>query len=327
MNNIVSPQFDAQGRLRHLLTLDGVPAAEIEALLAAAEPLIATPGVAADYPAALAGRTVATLFFEPSTRTRCSFELAAKRLGADVVHLGAAGSSAAKGESLADTLYTLEAMNVDLLIVRHKESGVCEKLAALAGPQTAIVNAGEGRTDHPTQGLLDALTIARRKPDFAKLGIAIVGDIAHSRVARSAVTAFTALGATDLRLVGPTAWLPEEPPFAAAKHFTRLGEGIAGADVVMALRIQKERMNSAELPDSSSYFENYGLTEARLAAAAPDALVMHPGPMNRGVEIDDEVADGWRAVIREQVRNGVAVRMAVMMRLLENRADREEVLV
>ncbi|HET7369788.1 MAG TPA: aspartate carbamoyltransferase catalytic subunit [Gammaproteobacteria bacterium] len=327
MNNTVSPQFDAQGRLRHLLTLDAMPAAEIEALLAAAEPLIATPGAAADYPPALAGRTVATLFFEPSTRTRCSFELAAKRLGADVINLGAAGSSTVKGESLADTLHTLEAMNADLLIVRHTQSGICEKLAALAGPQTAIVNAGEGHRDHPTQGLLDALTIQRHKPDFANLSIAIIGDIAHSRVARSSVAAFTALGATDLRLVGPAAWLPDDPAFAMAKCCTALEEGIDGADIVMALRIQKERMSSVELPDSDSYFDTFGLTEKRLAAAAPDAIVMHPGPMNRGIEIDDEVADGPRSVIREQVRNGLAVRMAVMMRLLENRANQEEVLV
>ncbi|HET6655717.1 MAG TPA: aspartate carbamoyltransferase catalytic subunit [Gammaproteobacteria bacterium] len=323
----MSPQFDAQGRLRHLLTLDDMPAAEIEALLAAAKPLVAEPGAAADFPAALAGRTVATLFFEPSTRTRCSFELAAKRLGADVVHLGAAGSSTVKGESLPDTLYTLEAMNVDVLIVRHKDSGVCAKLATLAGPQTAIVNAGEGHRDHPTQALLDALTITRHKPGFAGLKIAIIGDIAHSRVARSSVTAFATLGAKDIRLIGPPTWLPDDRAFAAAERFTRLDDGIAGADIVMALRIQKERMQSAELPDSNSYFETYGLTEKRLAAAAPDAIVMHPGPVNRGVEIDDEVADGWRSVIREQVRNGVAVRMAVMQRLLDNRTKAEDILV
>ncbi|HET7569141.1 MAG TPA: aspartate carbamoyltransferase catalytic subunit [Gammaproteobacteria bacterium] len=314
-----SPQFDAQGRLRHLLTLDAMPAAEIEALLTAAESLVAAPGEAANYPPALDGRTVAMLFFEPSTRTRCSFELAAKRLGAQVVNLGAAGSSTVKGESLTDTLYTLEAMNVDLLIVRHRDTGVCAKLAALAGPHTAIINAGEGRRDHPTQGLLDTLTIRQHKPDFANLRVAIVGDIAHSRVARSTVAALRTLGVPDLRLVGPAEWLPEhDAAFGDAAQFTQLEEGIADADVVMALRIQKERMRSAELPDFASYFARYGLTEARLGAAAPDAIVMHPGPMNRGVEIDDEVADGWRSVIREQVRLGVAVRMAVMLRLLEN---------
>ncbi|HET6725103.1 MAG TPA: aspartate carbamoyltransferase catalytic subunit [Gammaproteobacteria bacterium] len=322
----MSPQLDPQGRLRHLLTLDGLSAAGIEALLAAAGPLVAIPGAAAEYPATLAGCTVATLFFEPSTRTRCSFELAAKRLGADTVNLGSSASSTVKGESLTDTLHTLEAMNVDFLIVRHRDTGICETLAECAGPHTIIVNAGEGHRDHPTQGLLDVLTISQHKPRFAGLRVAIVGDIIHSRVARSTVTALATLGVDDIRLVGLPAWLPHEAPFATASRHTRLEDGLADADVVMALRIQKERMNEIELPDLETYFEHYGLTENRLAAA-PDAIVMHPGPMNRGVEIDDEVADGPRSVIREQVRNGVAVRMAVMLRLLDNRHSRTEILV
>jgi aspartate carbamoyltransferase catalytic subunit len=319
MNPSKSPQFDAQGRLRHLLTLDDVPGAEIESLLADAGALVAEPGAPAEFPPALAGRTAANVFFEPSTRTRCSFELAAKRLGAHFVELDLPGSSLVKGESLDDTLYTLEAMNVDLLVVRHRDNGVCARLA-VAAANTAIINAGEGNRDHPTQGLLDVLTIARHKPAFANLGVAIIGDIAHSRVARSTVTALTALGTTDLRLIGPAGWLPEEKPFAAAGRFTSLADGLAGADVVIALRIQKERMQQAELPNMSSYFDHYGLSEKRLSVAAPEAIVMHPGPMNRGVEIDDEVADGPRSVIREQPRNGVAVRMAVMLRLMQNRA-------
>jgi aspartate carbamoyltransferase catalytic subunit len=291
-------------------------AAEIDAFLIDAERYLAPAGRPAAFPPLLAGRTVALLFFEPSTRTRCSFELAAKRLGATVVNLDTAASSAVKGESLPDTLYTLEAMHVDLFVVRHTQAGVCADLARLAEPHVAIVNAGEGRRDHPTQGLLDALTIKRHKPNLARLSVAIVGDIAHSRVACSTVTALRTLGVADIRLIGPAEWLPEGEPFAGTRSCTELADGIADADVVMALRIQKERMAAADLPDFKSYFARYGLTEERLSAAAPDAIVMHPGPMNRGVEISAEVADGPQSVIREQVTNGVAVRMAVMQRLL-----------
>jgi aspartate carbamoyltransferase catalytic subunit len=317
-------QFDRHGRLRHLLTLDEMPASAIRALISAAERLIAPPGAAADFPPLLAGRTMATLFFEPSTRTRCSFELAAKRLGAATVDLGAA-SSTSKGETLADTLHTLEAMNVDVLVVRHRETGLCAELADLAGPHTVVVNAGDGARDHPTQGLLDVLTIARHKPRFEELAVAIVGDIAHSRVARSAITALATLGVADIRLAGPPAWLPDAAPFDVATRRGELDRCVEGADVVMALRIQTERMREAELPNLNRYFDRYGLTEARLMPAAPDAIVMHPGPMNRGVEIDAALADGPRAVIREQVRNGVAMRMAVMARLIENASSPAEV--
>lgn len=304
-----------------------MPADTIRTLLANAERLLAVPGEAIACPPALAGHSVALLFFEPSTRTRCSFELAAKRLGAVTVNFHAAAASIAKGESLADTLYTLEAMGVDLFVVRHRDSGVCAELARLAAPHVAVVNAGEGRRDHPTQGLLDTLTILRHKPDLERVRVAIVGDIVHSRVAYSAVTALTALGVTDIRLVGPAEWLPRDEPFARASRHTALKDGLAGADVIMALRIQKERMAAAEEPDSDRYFARYGLTEDKLAGAAPGAVVMHPGPMNRGVEIAAEVADGPRSVIREQVTNGVAVRMAVMQRLLNKPTDTEALLV
>lgn len=321
MNDAVSSQFDAQGRLRHLLSLDTLPASEINALLRTAQGLIAAPGDAAAFAPELRGRTVANLFFEPSTRTRCSFELAAKRLGAHFVDLDLPGSSLVKGESLADTLYTLEAMNVDLLVVRHQQSGTCASLAA-DSDNTAVINAGEGRTDHPTQGLLDVLTIAQHKSSFAALRVAIVGDIAHSRVARSTAAALTTVGVRDLRLVAPAAWLPDDGDYAGTRCFSQLEDGLADVDVIIALRIQKERMQQPELPDVHRYFDHYGLTQSRLALAASDAIVMHPGPMNRGVEIDDVVADGPQSVIREQPRNGVAMRMAIMMRLLENRTAR-----
>jgi aspartate carbamoyltransferase catalytic subunit len=317
-------QFDNRGYLRHLLTLDDMPAAEIRALMTAAGRFIAAPGAAADFAPLLAGRTMATLFFEPSTRTRCSFELAARRLGATTLDLGSA-SSTSKGETLADTLNTLEAMNVDILAVRHLEAGLCARLARIAGEGTVIVNAGEGERDHPTQGLLDVLTIARHKPRFDNLAVTFVGDIAHSRVARSTMTALATLGVADIRLAGPAAWLPEAAPFDRATRRGELDACLDGADVAIALRIQKERMGEAALPDFKAYFDRYGLTETRMARAAPDAIVMHPGPMNRGVEIDGALADGPRSVVREQVRNGVAMRMAVMARLIGNVANPAEI--
>ena len=304
-------QFDAQGRLNHLLTLEGVDRTTLTTLLDQADSFRTTPGQPVRHHTVLAGRTVVNLFFEPSTRTRVSFELAARRLGADVLNLDIAASSVAKGESLPDTLYTLEAMNADLFVVRHRDAGVQELLARHAAPHVHVLNAGEAHVSHPTQGLLDALTIRRHKRDFASLSVAIIGDIKHSRVARSSVQALTTLGTRDIRLAGPKSLLPKKGE-VKGELFTDADDAVAGADVVMMLRIQKERMRKAAMPGEKAYFKRYGLDAKRLKLAKPGAIVMHPGPMNRGVEIAPEVADGPQSVIREQVENGVAVRMAVM---------------
>jgi aspartate carbamoyltransferase catalytic subunit len=311
-------QRDPDGRLRHLITLEGLSRAEITNLLDFAQFYVRA---ASDLPArdqSLAGHTVANLFFEPSTRTRVSFELAARRLGADVVNLDMQSSSRVKGETVLDTIYTLQAMHADILVMRDAEPGLPAFVARYVAPHVSILNAGEAHLSHPTQGLLDALTIRQHKRDFAKLTITIVGDIAHSRVARSAWQVFSALGTKELRLAGPSSFLPPENTFAGARRFTDVGQAIEGADVVMALRIQKERMDRAHIPDEASYCREYGVTAERLAKAQPDVIVMHPGPMNRDVEIAGDVADGPRSVIQQQVANGVAVRMAVLATIARN---------
>jgi aspartate carbamoyltransferase catalytic subunit len=305
-------QLRADGTLRHLLTLEGLPRRLLEELLERAQSLVRAPGER--YPASqiLAGITVANLFTEPSTRTRVSFELAAKRLGAQVVNLEVQLSSRAKGESMLDTVYTLEALHTDVLVIREAEVGVLGLVARHVAPQVSVLSAGEAHIAHPTQGLLDALTVRQKKRHFEPLSIAIVGDIRHSRVARSAYHAFRTLGVGDLRIVAPPAFMPEEAEFAGATRYGSLKAGLKDADVVMMLRIQKERMTQASLPDGDRYFAKFGLTPERLALAKPDAIVMHPQPMNRGIEIASDVADGAQSVIRDQVRNGVAVRMAVL---------------
>jgi aspartate carbamoyltransferase catalytic subunit len=304
-------QFDARGHLKHLLTLEGVARQTLTSLLDRADAFRVIPGEAPRRHTWLAGRTVANLFFEPSTRTRASFELAARRLGADVLNLDIGASSAVKGESLADTLYTLEAMNVDVFVVRHKEEGVPALLAQHAAPHVHVLNAGEAHLSHPTQGLLDVFTIRRHKKDLSKISVAIVGDIKHSRVARSTVRALVTLGTRDIRLAGPKSLLPKKGELYG-EFFTDADKAVAGADVVMMLRIQKERMQKAAVPTAAVYFNRYGLDAKRLRLAKPGAIVMHPGPMNRGIEIAPEVADGPQSVIREQVTNGVAIRMAVL---------------
>jgi aspartate carbamoyltransferase catalytic subunit len=299
--------------LRHLLTLEHLPRATLERLLARAEALRPL-ALGAGAREALRGRTVVNLFFEPSTRTRSSFQLAALRLGADVLNFEVALSSARKGESNVDTLRNLEAMGATLFVVRHSDSLAVRELAAHAGPATAIVNAGDGRNAHPTQGLLDMLTIRQHKgEDFSRLAVAIVGDLRHSRVARSDLHALRTLGAGEIRVAGPASLLPETAELAGTRACATLDEALEGADVVMMLRLQRERMEEGLVPSLESYHAAWGLTAARLARARPDAIVMHPGPMNRGVEIDDAVADGPRSVILQQVANGVAVRMAVLL--------------
>jgi len=305
-------QINSQGQLRHLITLADLSRAQIEAIIERASRYLTPIGQPPPRDTILRGHTVANLFFEASTRTRASFELAAKRLSADVLNLDVNMSSRAKGESLIDTIYTLQAMQVDIFVVRDASTGVPERIAKRVAPHVAVLNAGESEVSHPTQGLLDLMTIQRHKGDLSKLCVAIVGDIKHSRVARSATEALTKLDIGELRLVGPPELLPDEE-FPGTRSYERLEDGIRDADVVMALRIQKERFAQlGNMPDPQEYFRRYGLTEECLRIAKPDAIVMHPGPMNRGVEIEGTLADGPRSVIQEQVTNGLAVRMAVL---------------
>ena len=303
-------------RLRHLTTLENLPRETIERLLDRAETLRDACAHGTRKLDVLAGRTVLNLFFEPSTRTRTSFELAARRLGADVVNFNIALSSTSKGEELFDTLHTLEAMHLDAIIVRHKESGTPDELVRHAMSGVSVINAGDGNRAHPTQGLLDALTIRQHRPDFENLVVTICGDIRHSRVARSDVHALAALGAGEIRLCGPAALLPDAAEFPQCRYTEDFDSAIGGADVAIMLRLQKERMAATELPDEAAYFRQYGLDQRRLKRAAKGCLVMHPGPLNRGIEIADEVADGVQSRILEQVANGVFVRMAVLAELL-----------
>ncbi len=315
----MNAQLRADGSLRHLITLEDLPPAIIEQLLERAQSLVRLLGERPPVSQALAGFTVANLFTEPSTRTRVSFELAAKRLGADVVNLEVQLSSRVKGESMLDTVYTLQSLHVDALVIRDAETGVPATVATHVAPHVSVLSAGEAHVAHPTQGLLDALTVRQHKSRFDALSIAVVGDIRHSRVARSAFHVFRALGVPDLRIIAPPALMPEPDEFAGCVRHTALESGLRDVDVVMMLRIQKERMAQAELPDADRYFASFGLTPERLALARPDAIVMHPQPMNRGIEIASDVADGPRSVIRDQVRNGVAVRMAVLREVLGRR--------
>jgi aspartate carbamoyltransferase catalytic subunit len=305
-------QLDAHGYLKHFLTLEGLSRELLVKILDKTEGFLGVARQAVKKVPLCQGKTVANLFFETSTRTRTTFELAAKRLSADVLTLNIAASSTSKGETLLDTLRNLEAMHVDMFVVRHAESGAAHFIAQHAAPRVSVINAGDGRHSHPTQGMLDMFTIRRHKGDFAKLRVAIVGDILHSRVARSQLAALKTLGAGEVRIIAPRTLLPAEPESLGARVFHDLREGVRDADVVIMLRLQRERMRGAMLPSEHEYFQLFGLTEERLATAKPDAIVMHPGPINRGVEMDSQVADGPRSVILEQVSNGIAVRMAVM---------------
>lgn len=311
-------QRDPEGRLRHLITLDGMSRDEIVALLDLAQFYVRLPGDLAARDQTLAGHTVANLFFEPSTRTRVSFELAAQRLGADVVNLDMQSSSRVKGETVLDTIYTLQAMQADILVMRDAEPGLPAYVARHVAPHVCILNAGEAHLSHPTQGLLDALTVRQAKGDFSKLRILIAGDLSHSRVARSAWRAFTTLGVAELRIAAPEDLMPTGSEFAGATRFTDIDKAIAGVDVVMTLRIQRERMSGAQIPDELAYHRTFGITSRRLAKARAGAIVMHPGPMNRDVELASDVADGPQSVIQRQVTNGVAVRMAVLATIARN---------
>jgi aspartate carbamoyltransferase catalytic subunit len=294
---------------RHLLGIEGLSPEDIAFLLDSAEAAIDVSRQVEKKKATLRGRTQINLFFEASTRTQSSFELAGKRLGADVMNMAVAASSVKKGETLIDTAMTLNAMRPDLLVVRHHAAGAVALLAQKV--ECSVINAGDGAHEHPTQALLDALTIRRHKGRLAGLAVAICGDVAHSRVARSNILLLTTMGAR-VRVVAPSTLMPAGIDRLGVEVFTRLPQGLDGADVVMMLRLQRERMDAAYVPGVREYFRFWGLDAEKLARARPDAIVMHPGPMNRGVEIDPLIADGVQSVIREQVEMGVAVRMAVL---------------
>lgn len=308
-------QLTEDGRLRHLLTLDGLPRAIIMQILDTAESFMDVGEREVKKVPLLRGKSIFNLFFEPSTRTRTTFEIAAKRLSADVVNLNIATSSQTKGEAILDTVDNLAAMHADMFIVRHSQSGAAHFIAQHVAPHISVVNAGDGRHAHPTQGLLDMFTVRRYKSEFHNLTVAIVGDVLHSRVARSQIHALTTLGVPEVRVIGPKTLLPTGVEQMGVRVFHNMEEGLAGCDVVIMLRLQNERMKGARLPSSQEYFKFFGLTPEKLALAKPDAIVMHPGPMNRGVEIASEVADGPQSVILPQVTYGIAVRMAVMAML------------
>lgn len=308
----MSVQLDSRGRLRHLLTTEGLPRDLLTRILDTAESFSGVIDKSVKKVPLLRGRTIMNLFFEPSTRTRTTFELAAQRLSADVLNIDVATSSASKGESLLDMLNNLEAMQCDAFVVRHADSGAAELIARHVKPGVAIINAGDGRHAHPTQALLDAFTIRAEKGPLEPLKIAIVGDILHSRVARSEIHAFLGLGAGEVRVIAPRTLLPYSIDAMGVRVFEDMDAGLDGADVIIMLRLQRERMSGALLPSESEFFKRYGLTEQRLERTDPQAIVMHPGPVNRGIELDPRVADGPRSVILRQVTNGIAVRMAVM---------------
>ena len=305
-------QLNSTGQLRHFLTTEGLSRELLTEILDTADSFVDMGAKQIKKVPLLRGRTVVNLFFEASTRTLSTFELAAKRLSADVLNLNISTSSTSKGETLKDTLMTLEAMHSDMFVVRHADSGAAHFIASQVTPHVAVINAGDGRHAHPTQAMLDMLTIRRHKGRFEPLKFAIVGDILHSRVARSQIHALRTLGASEIRVIAPKTLLPRHIEAMGVKVFTDLRQGLQDVDVIMMLRLQKERMTSALLPSESEFYKLYGMTTEKLAYARPDAVVMHPGPINRGVEIESAIADGPRSLILDQVTNGIAVRMAVM---------------
>jgi len=314
--NFTDIQFDDQGRLRHFLTIEGLPKQTLTQILDSAESFISFGQREIRKAPLLRGKTVVNLFFEPSTRTRTTFEIAAKRLSADVINLDAKRMSTTKGETLLDTIRTIEAMKTDMFVVRDAASGAAFLIAQHVLPQVRIINAGDGRHAHPTQAMLDMFTIRQYKKQFENLSVAIVGDILHSRVARSQIHALKTLGVKDIRVVGPKTLIPSAIEKLGATPYHRLEPGIEDVDVVMMLRLQLERMEGHLIPSEQEYFQLYGLTEDKLQHAKDDVIVMHPGPMNRGLEIASSVADGEHSVILPQVTNGIAIRMSVMATIM-----------
>ncbi len=313
-----NPQLTADKKLKHLLTTEGLPKKLIEQILETADQFVSVGDREVKKVPLLRGKSVFNLFFENSTRTRTTFEIAAKRLSADVINLNIGASSASKGESLLDTIDNLAAMNADMFIVRHSQSGASHLIAQHVKAGIAVINAGDGRHAHPTQGLLDMYTIRHYKKSFHNLSVAIVGDILHSRVARSGIHALTTLGCPDVRVIGPATLIPSEVERMGVSVHHDMHRGLEGVDVVIMLRLQSERMSGPLLPSAHEFFKNYGLNAEKLARAKPDAIVMHPGPMNRGVEIESGIADGCQSVILPQVTFGIAVRMAVMAMVTGN---------
>lgn len=311
-------QLDENGRLRHFLSIEGLRRELLTELLDTAESLSSVAEQTVKKVPLLRGKTIVNLFFESSTRTRTTFELAAKRLSADVLNINLTASATTKGETLLDTLRNLQAMNCDMFIVRHADSGAAHFVARHAASHVSVINAGDGRHAHPTQAMLDMFTIRRHKGAFHNLTVAIVGDVLHSRVARSQIQALSTLGVDEIRIVGPRTLIPTEPQTLGVRVFFDLREGLRDADVIIMLRLQRERMHGAFLPSEHEYFQLYGLTERKLELARPDAIVMHPGPINRGVEIDSAVADGPRSVILQQVTHGIAMRMAIISRTMQH---------
>ncbi len=307
-----NPQLNSRGELTHLLAIDGLPAPILWQILDTARSFVSVGEREVKKVPLLRGKSVFNLFFEASTRTRTTFEIAAKRLSADVINLNIATSSQNKGERLLDTVDNLAAMNADMFVVRHSESGAAHFIARHVSPEIHVINAGDGRHEHPTQGLLDVFTIRHYKKDFSALRVAIVGDVLHSRVARSQIHALSTLGCPEIRAIGPRTLLPRDVDGLGVHVYHDMAAGLKDVDVITMLRLQNERMQGPLLPSPQEFFKNYGLTPDKLALARPDAIVLHPGPMNRGVEIDSAVADGGQSVILPQVTFGIAVRMAVM---------------
>jgi aspartate carbamoyltransferase catalytic subunit len=307
-----NPQLDKDGRLRHLLSIEGLPKKILNQILDTAESFVGVAEREVKKVPLLRGKTVCNLFFENSTRTRTTFEIAAKRLSADVISLNVGTSSQSKGETILDTVDNLIAMHADMFVVRHSQSGAAHFIAKHVPDHIHVINAGDGRHSHPTQGLLDVFTIRKYKPELHNLKVAIVGDVLHSRVARSEIHALTTLGVPEVRVIAPKTLLPAHVEKLGVQVFHDMKSGLQDVDVVMMLRLQNERMNGALLPSAQEYFKTYGLTQDKLNLAKPDAIVLHPGPMNRGVEIDSSVADGAQSVILPQVTYGIAIRMAVM---------------
>lgn len=307
-----NPQITNDGKLKHLLSIEGLPKKVLLQILDTAESFVGVAERDVKKVPLLRGKTVCNIFFENSTRTRTTFEIAAKRLSADVINLNVNTSSQSKGEAILDTVNNLIAMHADMFVVRHSQSGAAHFIAQHVPDNISVINAGDGRHSHPTQGLLDVFTIRRYKPDMHNLRIAIVGDILHSRVARSEIHALTTLGVPEVRVIAPKTLLPNEVEKLGVQVFHNMEAGLKDVDVVMMLRLQSERMSGAMLPSTQEFFKTYGLTPEKLSFAKADAIVMHPGPMNRGVEIDSRVADGKQAVILPQVTYGIAIRMATM---------------
>jgi aspartate carbamoyltransferase catalytic subunit len=307
-----NPQLNRHGELTHLISTEGLPRDILVHILDTATTFVPLAERDVKKVPILRGKSVFNLFFENSTRTRTTFEIAATRLSADVFNLNINVSSAAKGETLLDTIANLAAMQADIFVVRHEASGAPYLIARHVAPHIHVINAGDGRHAHPTQALLDMYTIRHYKKDFSNLTVAIVGDVLHSRVARSNIHALTTLGVAELRAIAPLTLLPGGLEQMGVKTYTDMAQGLRDVDVIIMLRLQNERMRGALLPSAHEYFKHYGLTQEKLAYAKPDAIVMHPGPMNRGVEIESSVADGPQSVILDQVTFGISVRMAVM---------------